>query len=160
MTYAPFSEADIARWDRLLGGLANIQSNASFESLPEIEGMNDTHENQSEETENNEENEIEDEIENNEEHEIDEEIVNNEGREIEEQDNPNGFENDVDQSDDSIIFLNVIFIFNVNMIIKSNYLRMRLHSVLAVKSRLKWAWAFHVAMFSTEPVLSAGSKST
>ena len=100
MTYAPFSEADIARWDRLLGGLANIQSNASFESLPEIEGMNDTHENQSEETENNEENEIEDEIENNEQHEIDEEIVNNEGREIEEQDNPNGFENEVDQSDD------------------------------------------------------------
>ena len=74
-------------------------------------------------------------IENNEEHKIDEEIVNNEGREIEEQDNPNGFENDVDQSDDSIIFFNVIFIFNVNMIIKSNYLSLRLHSVLAVKSR-------------------------
>ena len=41
-------------------------------------------------------------IENNEEHKIKEEIVNNEGSEIEEQDNPNGFENDVDQSDDSI----------------------------------------------------------
>ena len=34
----------------------SIQSNASFESLPEIEGMNDMHENQTEETENNEEN--------------------------------------------------------------------------------------------------------
>ena len=56
MTYAPYSDTDIARWDHLLGGLANIQSNASFESLPEIEGMNDMHENQTEETENNEEN--------------------------------------------------------------------------------------------------------
>ena len=39
MTYAPFLEADITRWDPLLGGLANLQVNALFESLPEIEGI-------------------------------------------------------------------------------------------------------------------------
>ena len=136
MANAPCLKGDIPGWDPLLGGLANIHLNDLFESLPENEGMNEI---KNETTERNEENESEDETENNEENEIGEDISNNEGSEIDEQEIPSDVENDVDISDDSVVFFDVRIISNVNIFIKSNYFRKRFKSVLVVKRRLMWA---------------------
>ena len=93
-------------------------------------------------------------IENNEEHKIDEEIVNNEGSEIEEQDNPNGFENDVDQSDDSIfLLLKCNIYFQCEYDYQIELFKFEVALCTCCQEQI-------VAMFSTEPVLSAGSKST
>ena len=101
MTYATFTEGDLARWDHFLGNLPNNQFDESAESLPDIEVniSDDAHQNETDQ-------------------ENIEEIEEDEENEDEENNNHVEFENAVDQSDDSIVFFNVSFMFNVNTFIR------------------------------------------